>query len=328
MECTLSQWNEYLTNHSEAHVLQSSAWGELKSKFGWQVMRVVRDGVGAQVLFRSLAAGLTIAYLPKGPVGGSIEELQPELDQACRKRHAVFLKYEPDAWLPDEKDPGSGWIPSPPIQPRRTVLVSLEGSEEEILARMKQKTRYNIRLAEKKGIIIRPDSDMDRFHEMMKITGSRDSFGVHAGEYYRAAYSLFHPAGNCECFTAFFEETPLASLMVFAMGKASWYMYGASTEVERNRMPTYLLQWEAMRWAKSRGCQVYDLWGIPDLEENELEDGFSGHDSHDGLWGVYRFKRGFGGEIARSVGAWDRVYNPLIYKGYQLALKLRKGGQE
>lgn len=330
MECTLAQWNHYLAGQPDAHVLQSGAWGELKSKFGWHAVRLMEGQTGAQVLLRPLAAGMNIAYLPKGPVGGQIHNIQTQLDQICKKNHAIFLKVEPDAWQGenDDHDPGPGWIKSQPIQPRRTVLVPLEGTEDEILSKMKQKTRYNIRLAEKKGVVIRPDADMHRFFELMRITGSRDSFGVHAREYYQNAYLLFHPTGNCECFTAFYKDLPLASIMVFAMGSIAWYMYGASTDQERNRMPTYLLQWEAMRWAKSKGCRVYDLWGIPDYEVDELEEGFSDHGSHEGLWGVYRFKRGFGGDVVRSVGAWDRVYHPLLYKAYQQLLKLRRGDHE
>jgi lipid II:glycine glycyltransferase (peptidoglycan interpeptide bridge formation enzyme) len=104
-------------------------------------------------------------------------------------------------------------------------------------------------------------------------------------------------------------------------------MYGASTEVERNRMPTYLLQWEAIRWAKAQGCEQYDLWGIPDVDETELEESFAQKQSHEGLWGVYRFKRGFGGKVMRSAGAWDRIYYPAIYNLYSQIMKLR-GRQE
>jgi peptidoglycan pentaglycine glycine transferase (the first glycine) len=116
-------------------------------------------------------------------------------------------------------------------------------------------------------------------------------------------------------------------LMLFYQGKTAWYLYGASTEVERNRMPTYLLQWEAIRWAKSKGCTEYDLWGIPDMDEEELEKAFTAKRSHEGLWGVYRFKRGFGGDVKRSVGAWDKVYYPSLYGIYKQVMKLR-GRQE
>jgi lipid II:glycine glycyltransferase (peptidoglycan interpeptide bridge formation enzyme) len=110
--------------------------------------------------------------------------------------------------------------------------------------------------------------------------------------------------------------------MVFSHGKRAWYVYGASNDEERNRMPTYLLQWEAMRWAKMRGCSEYDLWGVPDDEEGTLEAGFESRS--DGLWGVYRFKRGFGGTLRRAAQARDRVYQPLLYKLYE-SIKGRRG---
>jgi len=176
---------------------------------------------------------------------------------------------------------------------------------------MKQKCRYNVRLAEKKGITVRAWDDLDGFHRLMQVTGGRDGFGVHSLEYYRKAYELFHPTGMAELLVAEFEGKPLAALMIFAVGKRSWYLYGASNDEERNRMPTYLLQWEAMRWAKARGCTEYDLWGVPDADEATLEAEFETR--HDGLWGVYRFKRGFGGEVKRAAQALDRVYMPWLY---------------
>jgi lipid II:glycine glycyltransferase (peptidoglycan interpeptide bridge formation enzyme) len=120
--------------------------------------------------------------------------------------------------------------------------------------------------------------------------------------------------GTAELLVAEFEGKPLAALMVFARGRRAWYMYGASTDEERNRMPTYLLQWEAMKWARSKGAEEYDLWGVPDEDEKTLEANFETR--HDGLWGVYRFKRGFGGELKRAEQARDRVFNPLLYRLY------------
>jgi len=103
--------------------------------------------------------------------------------------------------------------------------------------------------------------------------------------------------------------------MVFALGKRAWYFYGASNDRERNRMPTYLLQFEAMRWAAARGCAQYDLWGVPDEDEETLEAGFE--QRSDGLWGVYRFKRGFGGLLRRAAPTYEKVYNPLLYALYR-----------
>lgn len=319
-EVSLSAWKEFLTRQPGAHLLQSAEWGELKSGFGWSARRVITGEAGVQVLFRKLPFGFTLAYIPKGPVQGGSSGQDPalwsELDALCKKGRAVFCKLEPDAWAGEQRLVNSGqWAISPHnIQPPRTITVDLRGSEEDILGRMKQKTRYNIGLAGKKGVTVRPWQDVDGFHKMILVTGGRDGFGVHSLEYYRRAYGLFQPAGLCELLVAEFEGRPLAALMVFARGRRAWYLYGASNDEERNRMPTYLLQWEAMRWARACGCEEYDLWGVPDEDQQVLEAQFERR--ADGLWGVYRFKRGFGGELKRAAQALDRVYNPLLYKLY------------
>ncbi len=325
-EVSLAEWNQFLANFPDAHLLQMGEWGELKRDFGWKPVRIVSNNVGVQILFRRLPLGFTIGYMPKvssEQLSVSGEQFWREVDSVCTKNRAVFLKLEPDVW-------GNEFNPSTSsgrrlqlsnfkrsthnIQPPRTIVLDLKLSEEEILAGMKQKTRYNIRLAEKKGVTVRAWDDTAAFHEMMVITGGRDAFGVHSKEYYQRAYELFHPKGSCELLVAEYEGKPLASLMVFANAKRAWYVFGASNNEERNRMPTYLLQWKAIRWAKERGCEEYDLWGVPDENEETLEAQFESR--HDGLWGVYRFKRGFGGQLKRAAQALDRVYNPLLYWAY------------
>jgi len=324
---SLAEWNQFLETHPNVHLLQTGAWGELKSAFEWDAVRVINGEVGAQILFRRLPLGFTIAYLPKGPLGRdqlSVDSDPPsgtsqfwgDVDMVCRQHRAVFLKIEPDEWNDVSPDTWNLKLETSfhNIQPPRTIIINIEGAQEEILARMKQKTRYNIRLAEKKGVTVRAWDNIAAFHEMMLLTGKRDRFGVHSLEYYQRAYNLFHPKDMCEILLAEFEGKPLAALMVARSGIHAYYLYGASTDEERNRMPAYLLQWEAMKWAKARGCKDYDLWGIPDEDEITLEANFESR--RHGLWGVYRFKRGFGGEIKRVSQALDRVYNPLLYKLY------------
>jgi lipid II:glycine glycyltransferase (peptidoglycan interpeptide bridge formation enzyme) len=312
-------WDRFLTAYPDAHLLQTSAWGELKAGFGWRAERIAVGETGAQVLFRRLPLGLSLAYIPKGPLGPDWRSLWPLVDDLCKARRAILLKVEPDLW---EESSGSLGVHLPgfqpdgiPVQPRRTLVVSLEGDEAAWLARMKPKTRYNIRLAERKGVAVKPSSDVESFHRMMQITGSRDGFGVHSLEYYRCAYQLFQPSGAVQLFLADYQGSPLAGLMAFKAGRRAWYFYGASGEEERNRMPAYLLQWEAMRWAASQGCSEYDLWGVPDEEEDTLEAQFETRS--DGLWGVYRFKRGFGGALKRGAATWERVYIPPLYRLYR-----------
>ena len=244
------------------------------------------------------------------------EQFWKEVDSVCRNHRAIFLKLEPDLWSDPQPETWNLKLETSPhnIQPPRTILINIKDDEDTILARMKQKTRYNIRLAEKKGVTVRAWDDIESFHKMMLVTGGRDGFGVHSLEYYKRAYELLRPKGLGEILVAEYEGKPLAALFVARNGNRAYYLYGASTDEERNRMPTYLLQWEAMKWAKARGCEEYDLWGVPDEDEATLEANFETR--HDGLWGVYRFKRGFGGELKRAVQALDRVYNPLLYWAY------------
>jgi len=322
------QWDAFLEDHPDAHILQTSAWGIFKNAYGWRPIRIAVEKTGAQILFRKLPLGLTIAYIPKGPLGDNWQVLLPEIDEVCRENKAIALYIEPDAWQEESEEiqrllPGFS-LGEISIQPRRTISISLVGNEDDWMARMKQKTRYNIRLAEKKDVIISKSSDLDAFNELMRTTGARDEFGVHPASYYRKVYELFHPTGNCELFMASYSDQPLAAIMAFKRGRRAWYFYGASNERERNRMPTYLLQWEAMRWAALAGCTDYDMWGVPDADEATLEDQFT--QRSDGLWGVYRFKRGFGGQLKRTAGVYVKILNPSIYNLYIIAVKIRKSG--
>lgn len=325
-----SEWESFLADYPRAHLLQTTAWGDLKSEFGWDVARLANGKAGAQVLFRRLPLGFTLAYIPKGPVGerGRWRDLWPKLDSLCRQRKAILLKVEPDLWETvggnETVSPEDFRVSGHAIQPPRTILVNLEAEEDALLARMKQKTRYNIRLALKKGVIVRTSSDLDKFYRLLQVTGERNEFGVHSNDYYQRAYELFHPHGECELFLAEFQHEPLAAIMVFSHGQRAWYFYGASAALHRQRMPSYLLQWEAMRWARNHGCKEYDLWGVPDADQETLEASFT--ERSNGLWGVYRFKRGFGGQLRRSPGPWDRVYQPVMYAFYHWWMRKHEPG--
>ena len=332
---TAPEWDSFVASHPQGHILKTPAWADLKCAFGWTAARIgIKEKgnvvAGAQILFRTLPLGIaTIAYIPKAPIANWENEalvkfLFENIDQVCRDRNAIFVKIEP-LITSNFQLPTSNFQKSKPIQPQRTLVIDLRPSEEEILAAMKQKTRYNIRLAEKKGVAVNPSDDLDTFNRLMQITGERDQFGVHSSAYYRKAYELFRPLNRAQIFTAYYNDQPLATLMLFILGERAWYFYGGSSNEERNRMPTYLLQWEAMRWAKARGATHYDLWGVPDEDEATLEANFESRD--DGLWGVYRFKRGFGGKLIREPDAIDRVYSPMMYKLYRMVTERRKSSE-
>ncbi len=292
----------------------------------------------ASLLLRAFPYGLgRIAYSPRGPVAdwdaadAGAQALASAVT-AARRAGAFALVIEPE--LADTAHAHmllarNGFSPLDfAVQPRRSIVLDLRGGDEQaLLARMKQKTRYNVGLARRKGVTVRlgGEADAPMLHDMMKTTAARDQFSIHPPGYYSDFLRLFgaSAAGPGALFIAEHEGQPLAALVATALGDTGIYLYGASDNEKRELMPTYLLQFEAMRWARSRGCTRYDLWGVPDEDETALEAQFETR--HDGLWGVYRFKRGFGGQLIRTCGALGRVLSPLRWRLYRIASK-RRGG--
>jgi peptidoglycan pentaglycine glycine transferase (the first glycine) len=326
---SLAEWDKFLSDIPDPHILQTAAWGSLKAEFGWKLAHIVTPSCGAQILLKSILPGINFAYIPKGPLGSSWENIWPEIDTVCRDKKCIFVKIEPDLWENDPRIQDNSPFHLPDrfiqsehtIQPRRSLVIDLTGDEAHMLGRMKQKTRYNINLALKKNVIVQSHIELSAFYDLMKITGQRDQFGIHSLEYYQKAFELFHSRGECELLVAEYNRTPISALIVFKVGRRAWYFYGASSDLHREMMPNYLLQWEAIRWAKNQGCVEYDLWGVPDEDLEVLEANFTSR--NDGLWGVYRFKRGFGGELKRSVGTWDKIYNPFLYRFYTYWVKYK-----
>lgn len=339
------RWDDFVAAHPAGHLLQSYAWGDFKRRHSWPSLRVIVSEpgsekilAGAQILFRQMA-GLSVAYVPKGPVldwsdTHLAETLLTTVRNVTRRRRAIYLKIEPNLTAdPDLErrlhDNFNFRSSSETVQPRSTIRVDLSLPPEKILERMKTKTRYNIRLAERRGVTCRKadpasPTDFSRFYNLMEVTRQRDSFGIHSGEYYRDAWETFASSppgsGNGALWLAEFEGQLVAGALVFTFGKESAYLYGASSNEHRREMPTYLLQWQAMQWAKEQGALHYDFWGIPDevgAGEDEEHTELENKNVRDGLWGVYRFKQGFGGEVVRYAGAFDLVYNRPMYLLWQ-----------
>jgi len=322
-------------------ILQTHQWVELKSAFGWSVFRHQSEGCMAQLLLRRTPLG-RLAYIPRGPALNP----EPPRDAAMRRSLAelrdlgqnlglIALKVEPP-W-PDDASTAAllrhlGFCQGfQCVQPRSTVLIDISGSEDDILSCMKSKTRYNIRLAARKGVAVRaaPASDISAFTSLLHETAGRDGFAIHPPAYYRTALDLFEPAGMAALLLAEYNGEILAGIMLFAFAGTCYYFYGASSSRRRDLMPTYALQWAGIRWARDIGCRYYDLWGIPDEVGQEPEAYMSAEvPARKGLWGVWRFKRGFGGQVVRYVGAWDYVYKPLAYRMYHLYYQMRRRGHE
>ncbi|MCB0033148.1 MAG: peptidoglycan bridge formation glycyltransferase FemA/FemB family protein [Anaerolineales bacterium] len=334
-----ADWHQLLTTFPNAHPLQTWTWGAFKSRWGWSAQQLAfynneQELVAAALLLKRPIprTPFSILYTPKGPVFDEHnrplrEALLAKLEAIARQSKAIFLKIDPDVvrGYGDEEvvpQPAGvelmqllekrGWCFSDDqIQFRNTVTMDITRPEEELLADMKSKTRYNIRLAGRKDVVVREGTptDFDMIYAMYAETAARDGFIIRPRAYYLDGWQALYDADLAMPLIAEFEGTPLGAVVIVKFNQKAIYMYGASTDLERNRMPNYLLQWEAIRWAKAHGCSLYDFWGAPD----EFEE-------TDSMWGVWRFKKGFNGQVARHIGAWDYAARPWLYKLYTQAI--------
>ncbi len=360
-------WDDFVCAQA-GHLLQSSAWGDLKARFGWTVTRlaVERAGTcvaGAQILFRRLPLGLCLAYVPRGPVvdpsdRAAMAALVQAAAATARAHGAFLLKLEPD-WPLDRfsgiavPEPLRGFRKGTGHQPQSTIHLDLTRDLDTILAEMKPKWRYNIRLAARKGVSVREGNaaDLAHFYQLLQVTSARDRFAIHSLEYYRAAFELLHD--HSRLFVAEFEREPLAAILVTAFAGQAIYLYGASSNAHRECMPNHALHWAAIQWAKTRGCARYDLWGIDDGRQptQEIPEGRKTKDEgrksvlslppssvlgppssvagsgRSALpHGLYQFKHGFGGSLVHYVGAYDKVFSKVQYALYTRAIAFRRGG--
>ena len=319
------QWDRFVNEHPQGHFLQSWGWGELKAASGWHPLRLAlwdtaraEIVAAAQVLRRTaphtpLWAG-HLAYIPKGPVlDWANEELShvffAQLHPFLRKQGAIALRLEPTQ---AEGDAGTRLHthllaqrlhPAHAVQPLRTILLDIAADEATLLAQMKEKWRYNVRLAGRKGVVVRAAEtieDVQAWYSLLETTGTRDSFGIHTLAYYLQVWRTFTPQNTARLLLAEYNGQLLAGIFVSLFAGQAIYLYGASSNEQRQLMPNYLLQWEAILWAKSCGAGSYDFWGIP---ETDAED--------EAMAGVYRFKRGWGGRVVQFLGCYEYIYRPL-----------------
>lgn len=311
--------------------LQSGFWGRFKAAFGWEAHAFRLDTVPLLVLTRRIGP-FSFAYIPRGPVDPKAPQRTTSYwDELCSNlkdnlpRTTIFIRI--DMPVKDIRTEGELDRPvfGPPlvkagadIQPPDTVILDISRPEEAIRAAMKPKTRYNIRLAFKKGVEVREcqSEELSIWYELYTETAERDRIAIHGKTYYETLFSLAKNGKgvSVHLLMAYVEGKPCAGIIVLVYGKTATYLYGASSNEFRNYMPAYALQWEAIRMAKSYGCDTYDLYGIPPNE-----------DPHHPMHGLYRFKTGFGGSILRYGGCWDFPLKPLLYRVYRFIEALRMG---
>jgi peptidoglycan pentaglycine glycine transferase (the first glycine) len=342
-----TEWNHLISTLPAPHFLQTWEWSQVKLKYGWEPLPFTWETSAAAMILkrrlpiRGLSARLSVLYAPKGPLldwtNASLRKrVLDDLQSFAKKQGAIFLKIDPDVLLGTgipgadgsiEERGGAdmqfelarrGWVySSDQIQFRNTALIDLTASENEMLARMKQKTRYNVRLAEKKGVAVRVGTadDLSMLYKMYAETSVRDGFAIRDEGYYQTVWQMFmlkvegqksvYGQPSAVPLIAEVDHEPVAGIFLFMFAGRAYYVYGMSRDAHREKMPTYFLQWEAMKRAKSAGCTVYDLWGAPET-----------FDESDSMWGVYRFKEGLGGRVVSTLGAWDYAPNRLLYKLY------------
>lgn len=317
-------WDSALREHG-GHLLQSWKWGEFKSRFGWQPERIhIQTPAGqafAQVLYRSRGP-ISVGYCPRGPlmIGDKAAlwpELRKEIDRISRRRRAMNVIIEPDEPMFGGDDlAGTGLKPGPEHnQPGRTVMVPL-AEDDVMLKQMHQKTRYSVRLAMRRGVevVVKDPHDqaaLGEFYRLLADTAERNEFEVHSREYYEEFMDVFRE----DAFFVFasFEGNLCAVVIAASFGAKGTYMYGASSTEHRGHGAAFLLQFEAMKWSRDRGCTHYDLWGIPKVDPDSVtsEDKSSIAGTKGDDWrGIFRFKTGFGGDILTFPETAERQYIP------------------
>jgi lipid II:glycine glycyltransferase (peptidoglycan interpeptide bridge formation enzyme) len=335
---TQPEWDGWL-QALDGHIYQSYDWGGFKRRLGWKPVRLVleRDGavvgLGQFLVWSTPGVPGTLMYSTKGPWlpwddEEAVRTFFGGVRTVAERENVHTVKIEPEI-VEEQTAPkavlaGIGFRKARwDLNYKTTMIIDLEPSEEELLARMKEKTRYNIRLAGRRGVEVVEDNSpeaRETLWRMMETTAERDGFSIRrTKDYHYSVWDLIYSRDRAHLFFAQHEGDRLAAMMIYAFGRKYWYMVGASTNEKRKLMPPYKLQWEGMRWAKVRGITRYDMVAIPrpeDLtEENEM-------------YGLYRFKSGFGGEITDFVGcydwpirkipaaAWYR-WEPIYYRLYQ-----------
>ncbi|MBU1684833.1 peptidoglycan bridge formation glycyltransferase FemA/FemB family protein [Patescibacteria group bacterium] len=298
----MKDWKDY----KYRSLWQHPFWDTFMQSVGRRTWRFGNDGARAIVVKHSMPLNLCWLEVPRGPLFEDQESLQKILEDirhAAEAEKAVFIRMSSYQSLP-LNIPDTGFD----RHPQTSLVIDLSVSEEEILAQMKQKGRYNIKVAEKHDVKVEVSSDIETFYHLLKKTGERDDFGIHEKEYYQNL--LVAMGQNAQLLVARYEDRVVAGGIFVYLDEWGIYYYGASDSHYRNVMAPYLLQWEAIKEAKKRGCKYYDFLGIAP----------EGAVKHPWL-GVTGFKKKFGGEVVAYPKAKDLVLRPFWYFLYKFAKK-------
>ena len=326
------KWNEFVRQACNPSILQSFEWGLVKSHT-WNPLHcaVVDDQdnfvITALVLARRIPlSGRCIFYSPRGPVcqdfaTAPLDFFFGELKKLARRQRAILLRLDP------EIEEGSKTIDrleglnlrhNPEnIQPRATIMVDMRPDEDALLNSFHHKTRYNIRLSARKGVTAKQLNSREGigyFYKLFRETSERNKFMILKESYFVHLWETLDSAKSCVIFAAFLGDEPLAVIFQTIFGDRMTYLYGASSDKHRNLMPSHLVHWEAIKWAKSTGLKEYDMWGIP-----------SNPDKGHPLWGVYRFKKGFCERETKWAGTYEMIYQRIGHMLFSKAIPALRG---
>lgn len=320
---------------SASHPLQSFEWGEFRKKTGVEVVRKgIFDGdkliAPVQVTIHPIPKlKYKVGYFPKG--------IMPDKDQIRvlreigKENNCLMIKMEPNvgsvisddrpnthAWKTiDEFLIKNGCQKGRPLFTRHTFQIDLSKSEEKLMAKMNSKTRYNVRLAEKKGVRVVVDNSDNSFKWFLKLlfekTVKRQGFYAHTPEYFKKLWETLSQSGMTQLMRAEYKGQTLAVFMVFVFNEIIYYPYGASTREHKELMAPNLLMWEMIKYGKKLGCKTLDMWGSLGPNPNKKDD----------WYGFHRFKQGYGGDLMEFLGSYDLVLEPSLYKLYKTADQVR-----
>lgn len=332
-EADKEAYKEFLMGHERCNFQQSLEWGNVKEAWEKQVILSTDENGKIRgslcVWIRKIPIFGNIMYSARGPVCDIhneevLKDLTDGANELAKKYNAFVLRIEPDIKKDDQeyrdivtklgykiKDDSKNFKDE--IQPRFVFRLDIKGkTEDEVLKNCHQKTRYNIRLATKKGVVIKEGTreDLKDFHDIMVETGKRDDFIIRSLSYFQKMYDELVPTGHMKLLMAYHEDKPIAGIIPIMYGNKVWYLYGASSNSYRNLMPNYLLQWTMIQEAIKMGADMYDFRGVSGVvDENHPQ------------YGLYRFKKGFGAEFTEFIGEVYIAYKPLKYKLYKFSEK-------
>ena len=332
-EKTEKEYKEFLENHERCNFQQSLEWAKVKED-NWKPEVILAEDKDNKIIgslcvwVRKMPIFGNIMYASRGPVCDIhdkevLKQLTDGAKELAKKHKAIVLRIEPDVLKEDQefreivsslgykiKDDAKDFKDE--IQPRFVFRLDIKDkTEDEIFAGFHQKTRYNVRLATRKGVTVKEGTreDLKKFHEIMVETGKRDDFIIRPLSYFEKMYDCMAPE-HMKLLMAYYEDEPISGVIPIFYGNKTWYLYGASSNKHRNLMPNYLLQWEMIKMALERKDEVYDFRGVSGVV-----------DKNHPQYGLYRFKKGFGATFTEFIGEIYIPYKPLKYKLYKFSEK-------